>query len=64
MKISVDEVTHLGSFMEIEKFADEESFEKSKQDIFGLLQQLGVKETVKKDYLELLWEKGLFKKDG
>ncbi len=62
LSIHFDEVTHLGSFIEIEAFADEHEFELSKKKIFSFLKELGISETIKKDYLELLWEKGFFTK--
>ncbi|HLC58692.1 MAG TPA: class IV adenylate cyclase [Candidatus Nanoarchaeia archaeon] len=61
MNIDLDEVTNLGSFIEIEILSTEENSEDSKIKIFEFLYKLGIKETVKKDYLELLWEKGYFK---
>ncbi len=63
MTINFDEVTNLGSFIEVEILAPESEFAAAKQDIFSLLAELSITETIKKDYLELLWEKGFFKKN-
>ena len=62
MKINLDNVTHLGTFIEVEVMGNEQNFEDTKKTIFTFLNELGIKETIKKDYLELLWDKGLFKK--
>ncbi|MBS3174289.1 class IV adenylate cyclase [Candidatus Woesearchaeota archaeon] len=62
MKINFDNVTNLGNFMEVEIIGNEENFELSKKQIFVFLKSIGINETIKKDYLELLWEKGYFKK--
>ncbi len=62
MKITFDKVTHLGNFIEVEVKGDETTFEQTKKDIFAYLTSLGLQETIRKDYLELLWEKGFFKK--
>jgi len=62
ISIHFDEVTNLGSFIEVEIFADEQEFESAKKRIFTFLEELGISETIKKDYLELLWEKGFFKR--
>ena len=63
MTINFDTVTNLGNFLEIEVLEEEQHFEQTKKDIFTFLEQLGIKDTIKKDYLELLWDKGYFKKN-
>ena len=47
--------------IEVEIISDEANFELSKKRIFSLLNDLGISETIKKDHLELLWDKGFFK---
>ncbi|MEK6948436.1 MAG: hypothetical protein AABX19_04300 [Nanoarchaeota archaeon] len=49
------------SKIEVEIMADESDFEISKVKIMSLLKELGISETIRKDYLELLWDKGFFK---
>ena len=61
MVICFDNVTNLGEFIEVEIIADEKDFESSKVKIMSLLKELGISETIRKDYLELLWDKGFFK---
>lgn len=63
LTINFDEVTNLGVFIEVEVLAPENEFETAKQQIFALLNELGISNTIRKDYLELLWEKGFFKKN-
>ncbi len=60
--IDLDSVTHLGDFIELEILGEEQNLEKHKKEIFQLLEELEIKEIIQKDYLELLWEKGFFKK--
>ena len=62
MNIHFDTVTHLGTFIEVEVLSNEENFEQTKKDIFAFLSQLGITKTIKNDYLELLWERGIIKK--
>ncbi|KHO54083.1 MAG: adenylate cyclase, class 2 [archaeon GW2011_AR18] len=61
MVICFDNVTNLGEFIEVEIMSDEADFESSKIKIMSLLKELGISETIRKDYLELLWDKGFFK---
>ena len=61
ISLNFDNVTHLGNFLEIEILGNEEHAEEQRGKIFQLFEQLGIKEILKKDYLELLWEKGFFK---
>ncbi|GEM_PF-758471 len=63
LNLHFDTVTNLGTFLEVESFGTQEQFEGIKKEIFQLLEELGIQETIKKDYLELLWEKGYFKKE-
>ena len=59
--ITIDNVTHLGHFIEVEILSAEEQFAANKEKLFTFLNTLGIKETIKKDYLELLWEKGFYR---
>ena len=63
LKISFDNITNLGNFIEVECMTDEDKFEDSKRKIFSFLSSLGVNETIRKDYLELMWERGIIKKE-
>ena len=61
MTINLDTVTNLGEFIELEILGNEKEFEEQKKELFAFAALLDIKETIKKDYLELLWEKGFFK---
>jgi len=62
MTINFDKVTNLGEFIEVEVMGNEENFEEEKKNIFTFLKELGIDDTIRKDYLELLWERGIIKK--
>ncbi len=62
LKIHLDSVTRLGTFIEVEVMAEETNFSQMKEEIFAFLTELGITNTIKKDYLELMWERGIIQK--
>lgn len=58
VKITYDEVEGLGTFIELEVTADEETMEESKELLFSVLKKLGIpkSELIRKSYVELLIE--------
>ncbi|MBI4262503.1 class IV adenylate cyclase [Candidatus Uhrbacteria bacterium] len=62
--ICLDEVEKLGDFIEIEKFGEKESAQKTQNEMLGLLQELGIppEDVVKKGYdIVMLEENPLLK---
>ncbi len=59
LKISLDRVEQLGSFIEVEVPAVEKNFETKRKQVFDLLQTLGLslKDSIQQSYLELLLAK-------
>jgi adenylate cyclase class 2 len=59
LKISLDCVEQLGSFMEVEAAAMEKNYEAKRKQIFNLLQILGLnpENSIRQSYLELLLAK-------
>lgn len=54
IEISLDEVTGVGSFVELEVIADEAEVETAKQGVASLATQLGLSDAERRSYLELL----------
>jgi len=58
VKITYDEVKGLGTYIELEVAADEETMEEAKELLFSVLKKLGIpkSELIRKSYVELLYE--------
>ena len=56
IEIAIDEVTNLGSFVELE--IQDADLEDAKSRLFELMEKLGLRKTIRSSYLELL-EKGI-----
>jgi adenylate cyclase class 2 len=56
VEVSLDEVTDVGSFVELELVSDEGQIEEAQQIIGSLAAELDLDETVRRSYLELLLE--------
>jgi adenylate cyclase, class 2 len=52
--ISVDQVTGVGNFVEIEQMADQNSLDQARQSVVRLAEHLGLRSSERRSYLELL----------
>lgn len=59
VKITYDEVEGLGTYLELEVAADEDTMEEAKAQLFSVLEKLGIPKSAltRKSYVELLYEK-------
>jgi len=59
VEISLDEVANLGYFVELELVTDQAGLELARSALFALANQLGLSQSERRSYLELLLEKRL-----
>lgn len=57
VELSLDEVNGLGGFVELERVVDESQLDAARTTIVSLAKQLGLSESVRRGYLDLLLEK-------
>ena len=55
VNVCLDEVSGLGKFVEVEEFSDDAK--KTQEKLTKLLQSLGLKKTIRRGYVEMLFEK-------
>lgn len=57
VEIALDQVEHVGEFIEFELASDEEGLDEARQTLWTLAHELGLTESERRSYLELLLER-------